>query len=81
MHLPYGEQAWLKGEHSIILSQTNTGDAEENNPIERGIFDELIKEKKQQSVLSLLMLLLCWTKQKFDFYWKILTVNDTKHVL
>ena len=47
MHLPHGKQAWPKGKHSIILSQTNTGDAEENNPIERGIFDEHIKEKKQ----------------------------------
>lgn len=47
MHLPYGKQAWPKGKHGIILSQTNTGDAEENNPIERGIFDEHIKEKKQ----------------------------------
>lgn len=47
MHLPYSKQAWPKGRHSIILSQTNTANAEENNPIERGTLDDLIKKKKQ----------------------------------
>lgn len=46
-HLPYSKQAWPKGKHSIILSQANTANAEENNPIKRGIFDDLIKKKKE----------------------------------
>lgn len=47
MHLPYSKQAWPKEKHSIILSQANTANAEENNPIKRGIFDDLIKKKKE----------------------------------